>query len=184
LQSCFYLFEFVLDLSLDAINIQAFGIGMTGYTGANNWRKGMIGIRACAAQVASHAGIFHGGIVGGGFAFNSTSATDAKDQRSFWTMVATPVSAGDVDFAICCGGESGTLLMAVGTHIAHATIISGIKRNEFDRGNGFESPVISGISGVYVMASAAIDAACIRFGGLLSVSVIDSGCDCGIEATA
>jgi hypothetical protein len=118
-----------------------------------------------------------------GLAFNSESTTDTEEQRSFWTMVATPMGAGDTDLAIRRGGERSALLVAVGAQVAHTAIEGSIHSFELNGSSGFQGEVILGIGGVDLMTGAAIDPSRIRICGL-NVSRQGPGRNAGTKADA
>ena len=77
-QSLFNLIKFVLDLGLDAIDIQAGCIGMTVLAGGHVWPKGVNSILIGAAHMTGHTSVFHCLVMCTGLAFDPTGTANAQ----------------------------------------------------------------------------------------------------------
>jgi hypothetical protein len=117
-QSRFKLIKLRLDISLQAVYIEVFDVGMAALAGRNVLFKG---VNVAVTHVAANAGIFHHCSVRAGAAFGA-GASKAKQHGALRTVVGTPVGAGDLDHAVNCFINLSTRLVAVGAQVALAAV--------------------------------------------------------------
>ncbi len=148
--------EFFFNFGLQAVDVKVLSIGMAAGAGSYGWRKG---VGTALTKVAAHAGILDHRVVrtGGAFSFGA-SAADTHYNRDLWAVVRAIVRAGDIDIAFSGFLNGAARLVAGGAQVARATVkghVESVQSNRFSLDR--QSPVISRVGGVDLVAGAAVD---------------------------
>jgi hypothetical protein len=89
-------------------------------------------------------------------AFHAACTANTEQHRSLWAMVRTPVNAGHLNDTVS-RSKSSAWFMTYSAQVASATIKGyTFKGIELNWGGGFQSPVITGVGDMDLVAGAAV----------------------------